>query len=308
MPCPPLHHHADEHASHAHSHSHSQTHSHSHHGHHHGLNGALALTALFALVELAGGLIADSLALLADAGHMASDIVALSIAVIAGRIASRPAHAGMSYGYGRARVLAAQANGLGLWFLAGWISWEAFGRLAAPPVVNGGIVLVVATLGLLVNLAALFLLRHQHDLNTRAAYWHVMGDALGSIAAMIAGAVILFTGWSPIDPLLSFLVAGILAWGGWRLLRETTLQLMDSVPDAVEIAEVSEAIQSIKHVEGVHHIHIWTLPNGKLAMSAHIQLCDMLDWPELLPNIQNKLVGHGITHATLQPELTCCDG
>jgi len=318
MACPPLteqtHAQAHEHAAHAHgpdhnhsSHDHSH-HDHSHsHGHHHGLNGALALTAVFALVELAGGLIADSLALLADAGHMFSDIIALSLAVMAGRIASRPAHAGMSYGYGRARVLAAQANGLGLWLLAGWISWEAFGRLAAPPVVSGGIVLVIATLGLLINLASMFLLRNQHDLNTRAAYWHVLGDALGSVAAMIAGAVILLTGWNPIDPLLSFLVAAILAWGGWRLLRETTLQLMDSVPDVVKTDEVCEAMQALRHVEGVHHIHIWTLPNGTLAMSAHVQLNDMLQWPELLPAIQNRVAELGITHATLQPELTCCD-
>ncbi|HKI61031.1 MAG TPA: cation diffusion facilitator family transporter [Mariprofundaceae bacterium] len=294
-----------EHAVHAHE-GHSHDHGH-HHAHHHGLNGALALTTVFALVELVGGLMANSLALLADAGHMVSDVAALSLAVMAGRIASRPAHAGMSYGYGRARVLAAQANGLGLWFLAGWISWEAFGRLSAPPVVNGGIVLGIAAIGLLINLAAMFMLRHQHDLNTKAAYWHVLGDAMGSVAAMIAGAVILTTGWNPIDPLLSFLVAGILAWGGWRLLRETTLQLMDSVPDAVEIKEVSQAMLALEHVAGVHHIHIWTLPNGTLAMSAHVQLNDMLHWPELLPAIQNRLAELGITHATLQPELSCCD-
>ena len=151
------------------------------------------------------------------------------------------------------------------------------------------------------------MLRHQHDLNSRAAYWHVLGDALGSVAAMIAGAVILTTGWNPIDPLLSFLVAAILAWGGWRLLRETTLQLMDSVPDAVETEEVCQAMLAIEHVTGVHHIHIWTLPSGKLAMSAHVQLNDMQLWPELLPAIQNRLVELGITHATLQPELSCCD-
>jgi len=305
MPCPPLHEKTHEHAVHAHE-GHSHDHGH-HHAHHHGLNGALALTTVFALVELVGGLMANSLALLADAGHMVSDVAALSLAVMAGRIASRPAHAGMSYGYGRARVLAAQANGLGLWFLAGWISWEAFGRLSAPPVVNGGIVLGIAAIGLLINLAAMFMLRHQHDLNTKAAYWHVLGDAMGSVAAMIAGAVILTTGWNPIDPLLSFLVAGILAWGGWRLLRETTLQLMDSVPDAVEVEEVSQTMLALEHVAGVHHIHIWTLPNGTLAMSAHVQLNDMLHWPELLPAIQNRLAELGITHATLQPELSCCD-
>jgi len=301
MACPDQHL-TDPHSDHA---------SHAHHGHghsHHALNGALIITALYALVELTGGLIADSLALLADAGHMVSDIVALSLAVMAGRIAMLPAHAGMTYGYGRAKVLAAQANGLGLWFLCGWISWEAFGRLSDPPEVNGGIVLGVASIGLIVNLVSLFILRHQHDLNGRAAFWHVLGDALGSVAAMIAGLVILLTGWNPIDPILSFLVAGILAWGGWRLLRETTLLLMEGSPSDVDSEAVrSRMVEEFEHVDGLHHIHIWTLPNGTLAMSAHVEVSDMTRWPKLLPVIQAHLKEHGIAHATLQPELACCE-
>jgi len=289
--------------------SHHAAHDHSGRAHsHHALNGALIITALYAVVELAGGLMADSLALLADAGHMVSDIIALSLAVMASRIAMLPAHAGMSYGYGRAKVLAAQANGLGLWFLCGWISWEAFGRISAPPEVNGGIVLGVASVGLIVNLISLFILRHQHDLNGRAAFWHVLGDALGSVAAMIAGLVIILTGWNPIDPLLSFLVAGILAWGGWRLLRETTLLLMEGSPSDVDSEAVrNRMVDAFEHVDGLHHIHIWTLPNGTLAMSAHVEVSDMAQWPTLLPFIQAHLKEHGISHATLQPELACCE-
>ena len=177
------------------------------HNHHHHLDAALVLTAIFAVVELAGGLMAHSLALLADAAHMASDVIALALAAIAGRIALRPAHANMTYGYGRARVLAALANGLGLWFLSGWIFWEATGRLNSPPEVAGEIVLIVATIGLLINIIVLKWLHGSHDLNTRAAYWHVIGDALGSVAAIVAGLVIVVTGWMPIDPILSFLVA-----------------------------------------------------------------------------------------------------
>ncbi len=279
-----------------------------HHGDgtHHGLNRALILTSLFALVELAGGWLADSLALLADAGHMVSDIAALSLAVMAGRIASRPAHAGMSYGYGRARVLAAQANGLGLWFLCGWISWEAIGRLSEPHEVNGSIVLTIGAAGLIINLISMFILRHQHDLNSRAAYWHILGDALGSLAALSAGLVIMLTGWNPIDPILSFVVAAILAWGGWKLLRETTLLLMEGSPESINIADIHALGADLEYVKGLHHIHLWTLPSGMPAMSAHVEICDMRHWPELLTRLQQRLAAQGIAHATLQPELRNC--
>ncbi len=281
--------------------------SHHHGGAAHGLSGALLLTTIFALVELIAGLMADSLALLADAAHMASDILALSLAVTASRIAARPAHAGMSFGYGRARVLAAQANGLGLWFLCGWICWEAIGRLQQPPEVQGNIVLIVAAAGLAVNLMSLFLLRHHHDLNSRAAYWHVLGDALGSVAAMLAGLIIVLTGWNPIDPLLSFVVAGILAWGGWKLIRETTLLLMEGCPPEIDHQQLHALIGDLERVRGWHHVHLWTLPSGTLALSAHIELEDMHDWPQLLPQIQQELAARGIEHATLQPELSRCE-
>jgi len=267
------------------------------------LNAALVLTAVFALVELAAGWLANSLALLADAAHMASDIVALGLAVVAGRIAERPAHEGMTYGYGRARVLAALANGLGLWFLAGWIFWEAVGRLTSPPEVNGGMVVAVAVAGLVVNIVILKGLSGGHDLNTRAAYWHVIGDALGSVAAIAAGLVILFTGWMPIDPILSFLVAGILAWGGLRLLNETTRELMEAAPKEVDSRQVRESMCGVDGVLGVHHLHLWRLPDGQLALSAHVELAEMLAWPAVLASLQQALAGQGIDHSTLQPEI-----
>jgi cobalt-zinc-cadmium efflux system protein len=274
---------------------------------HHPLKAALWLTAVFTLVELVGGLMADSLALLADAGHMASDIVALSLAVIARRIANRPAHANMTYGYGRAKMLAAQINGLILWFLSGWIVWEATGRLTDPPAVHGGIVLIIATIGLIINLAIMRWLHGSHDINTRAAYWHVLGDALGSVAAIVAGGIILLTGWMLIDPILSFLVAGILAWGGWRLVRETTLELMEGVPQEIDSDIIKQAMQRIDGVAGVHHIHIWRLPDGQLSLSTHVQVESMADWPKLLPTLLKTLQQDGINHATLQPESVCWD-
>jgi len=277
------------------------------HSHHHSLNAAFWLTAAFAVVELVGGLMANSLALLADAAHMISDVVALALAMLARAIAARPAHAQMTYGYGRAKVLAAQFNGMALWFLSGWIIWEAVGRLSNPPVVQGSLVIWIATIGLLINLIIMRWLHGSHDINTRAVYWHVLGDALGSVAAIIAGIVILFTGWMLIDPLLSFLVAAILAWGGWRLVRETTLELMVAVPEDVDYNAIKSLVQAVEGVSDMHHIHLWRLPTGMLAVSAHIQIHDMKQWTELLPLLLQTLKKQKIEHATLQPELKCYD-
>jgi len=227
--------------------------------------------------------------------------------MLARAIAARPAHAQMTYGYGRAKVLAAQFNGMALWFLSAWIIWEAVGRLSNPPVVQGMLVIWIAGIGLLINLIIMRWLHGSHDINTRAVYWHVLGDALGSVAAITAGVVILFTGWMLIDPLLSFLVAMILAWGGWRLVRETTLELMEAVPKELDCDTVMQAIQAVEGVVGMHHIHLWRLPIGKLSVSAHIQVNDMEQWPVLLPRLLETLKQQNIEHATLQPELTCCD-
>jgi len=276
--------------------------------HHHSLNAAFWLTAAFAVVELMGGFMANSLALLADAGHMVSDVAALGLAMLAGRIAGRPAHAQMTYGYGRAKVLAAQASGLMLWFLSGWIVWEAVGRLANPPDVQGGMVIIIAAIGLIINLIIMRWLHGSHDINTRAAYWHVLGDALGSVAAIIAGGAIFITGWMPIDPILSFLVAGILAWGGWRLVRETTLELMDAVPQELDSTVVTQAMQAVEGVTGIHHLHLWRLPTRKLAMSAHIQVDNMEGWTALLPVLLETLKQQSIEHATLQPEVESSGG
>jgi len=276
-------------------------HSSADHVHHH-LDMALLLTAVFAIVEFAGGWISNSLALLADAVHMSSDVVALAIAAFAGRLALRPAHNGMTYGYGRAKVLAAQANGVALWFLSGWIVWEAFGRLTEPPEVRGGIVIAVAFVGLIVNVVILKWLHGAHDINTRAAYWHVLGDMLGSVAAIIAGIVIFFTGWMPIDPILSFLVAAILAWGGWNLLCETTSELMEAAPLDIDLSTLETLICAVHGVSGSHHIHIWKLPGGERALSAHVVVEDLQCWDQTLAALQVVLHEAGVKHSTLQPE------
>ncbi|GAV21099.1 cobalt-zinc-cadmium efflux system protein [Mariprofundus micogutta] len=280
-------------------HHHGHEHSHSHG---HKLDAALGLTLLFAIVELLGGWISNSLALLADAAHMSSDVVALALAAFASRLAVKPAHNGMTYGYGRARVLAAQLNGFALWFLSGWIVWEAVGRLAAPPEVQGGMVIVIGIIGLTVNLIILKWLHGEHDINSRAAYWHVVGDALGSVAAVVAGVIIYFTGWMPIDPILSCLVAAILAWGGWRLVRETTIELMEAAPQVLDMDAVETSLKGAAGVTGVHHTHLWRLPDSRMAISSHIEIESISEWDCILPNLLELLRKQGIEHATLQPE------
>lgn len=277
------------------------------HNHHHALNAAFWLAVAFACVELGAGLIANSLALLADAVHMLSDVVAIALAMFARAIAARPADAGMTYGYGRAKVLAAQLNGMGLWFLSGWIVWEAVGRLSDPPMVQGNLVIWVAAVGLLVNLIMMRWLRGSHDINTKAAYWHVLGDALGSVAAVLAGIVILWTGWMLIDPLLSFFVAIILAWGGWSLVRETTLELMDAVPEELCPDDIVQLVECVDGVLDMHHVHLWRLPTGKIAISAHIRLNCMEHWPVLVDELTKVLRLQQVEHVTLQPEVVCCD-
>ena len=285
-----------------------------HHDHHQSdhshLNAALILTALFAVVELVGGIISGSLALLADAGHMTSDVAALAIASVASQIARKPAHQGMTYGYGRAKIIAAQVNGLALWFLAGWIAWEAVGRLTSPPEVDGSIMFIIAAIGLVVNLVVLKILHgghdHHSDINTSAAYWHVLGDALGSVAAIIGGSIILLTGWMMIDPLLSFVVTGLLIWGGWRVIRQTTAEIMEAVPEQIKVEKIRESICQLANVCDIHHIHIWKLPSGEMAISAHVGCEDMNLWNELLKDLHRCVGEHGITHATFQPEEGQC--
>lgn len=276
---------------------------HEHHEHSRDrLNAALLLTAVFAVVELAGGWFSGSLALLADAVHMVSDVGALGLAALAQRIAARPAHAGMSYGYGRARVLAAQVNGFSLWFVSGWIAWEAVGRIHSPPQVHGALMLGVATAGLAVNIIILRWFHGGHDLNTRAVYWHVLGDMLGSVAAIVAGVVIVWIGWMPIDPILSLVVVLILAWGGWRLVHDTTLQIMEAAPASVDMNILETRMVAIDGVKSAHHVHVWTLPDERMALSAHVCIRTMTEWPDILPRLLLALRGEGIAHATLQAE------
>ena len=265
---------------------------------------AFTITALFAIVEGVGGYMAGSLALLSDAGHMITDAAALAAAMFAQNLARRPPSARATYGYARAEVLAAFINALVMLIIVGGIAFEAVERLARPTPVAGALVVAVAVGGLLVNLAAAWVLtRAQSSLNLRAALLHVMGDVLGSVAAIVAGAVILATGWMPIDPILSIAIALLILRSTWRLLRQTSSVLMEGVPAHLDYAEIGRELSRLPGVANVHDLHVWHMGSDDVALSAHVAIGDARDWPRTLGAAQRMLRERfAITHVTLQPD------
>jgi cobalt-zinc-cadmium efflux system protein len=266
------------------------------------------LTLGFACVEALGGWFTGSLALLGDAGHMLSDSAALGLAWFAAWVARRPPSRRHSYGLARAEVIVAMINGLLMLGVVGGILFEAARRLSDPQPVAGAEVMLIAALGLAVNLVIAWHLHHGHDdINSRAALLHVMGDLFGSLAAIAAGAVVYFTGWTPIDPLLSMLISGLILFSTFNLLREALHVLMEGVPFDLDLREVEAAMVAMPGVGSVHHVHIWTLSSGKVALSAHVVLQDLDRWMEVLPALRDMLDQRfGINHATMQPETREC--
>ncbi len=266
---------------------------------------ATALTLAFAAVEAGVGWWAGSLALVADAGHMASDAGSLALAAAAAWVAKRPASRFHSYGLGRVEHLAALINSLGLLALVGWLTLSALERLRAPQEVMGEAVSATALVGLTINLLVAWLLsRGGKNLNIRAALLHVLGDLLGSAAALIAGIVILATGWTPIDPLLSLLIGALLVLSSLRLLREALHGLMEGVPLHLSLPEIGQAMAAVEGVLSVHDLHIWSLSGERVALSAHVVLRDLDAWPELLVRLRARLAERfHIEHVTLQPEI-----
>jgi cobalt-zinc-cadmium efflux system protein len=272
--------------------------------HAHDLKRVLVLTVVFMLVEAAAGWLANSLALLADAGHMFADVAALGLALFVGWAARRPATAERTYGYLRLEILAALVNGAALLVLAGGIVWEAVRRFRQPPVVEPRILFGVGAAGLVVNLIALRLLHHghQHSLNLRGAYLHVLGDFLGSAGAMAAGAVILLTGWTPADALISVIIALLLVWSGAGLARESVEILLEATPRHISLSEVERRIAGIPGVREVHDLHVWTLTSGVVAMSGHAVVGDPAANQRVLETVQGEMAELGIKHVTMQLE------
>jgi len=264
----------------------------------------LVITGLFMVAEVVGGLVSNSLALLADAGHMFSDVGALALSLVAIRLAQRPPSPTKTYGYVRLEILAALVNGAALLVIAGLICWEAYGRLTEPTAVDGPVMLAVATLGLGVNVAGALLL-HSHagqSLNMRGAYLHVLGDLLGSVGAIGAGLVILFTGWTPADPIISVVIALLILVSAWRLVREATDVLLEAAPAHIDVERILEELNGIAELDDIHDLHVWTLTSGFVALSGHGVIDDPTHHTAVLDEIRERLAKHGIEHMTFQLE------
>lgn len=288
----------------AHDHAHRHEHSHSHGAASvRALWIALVMTAAFAGVEAVAGWFAGSLALISDAGHMVTDSASFVIALIAAVVARRPPSQRASYGYARAEVLAAFVNALAMLALIVWIAVEAVQRLLAPTPVAGGVVMVVAAAGMVVNaMVAWMLARAGGGINARGALLHVVGDLLGSVAALVAGAVVVATGWTPIDPILSLVVALLILRSTLELLRQSIGVLMERVPAHLSYDAIGRALAGIAGVTGVHDLHVWHMSAEQVALSAHVILADGSAWPQVLAAAQRRLAqDFGIEHVTLQP-------
>ena len=268
------------------------------------------LTAGTMLAEAIGGIYAGSLALLADAGHMLTDAAALGLAWLAVRVVARPADWKRTYGFQRFEVLAAFTNGLALFFIAIAISWEAAARIFMPVAVLGGTMLIIATIGLLVNLGTLLILRTGGgaNLNVRAALLHVTSDLLGSIAAILAALVILWTGWTPIDPLLSILIALLILRSAWLITKDAGHILLEGAPSGLDVREVQKDLEaSIPEVLSIHDIHAWCLNEERPLMTLHARISQAAPPEEIAAAIKARLrQSYGIVHATVEIEHRSC--
>ena len=263
----------------------------------------LVLTASFTVVEVIGGLLTGSLALLADAGHMLSDNLSLGIALFAVWLAGRPATPERSFGYQRAEILAALANGVTLVAISIWIFIEAYARLREPPEILGGPMLAVATLGLLVNALSAIILSRSADesLNTQGALRHVIADALGSVGVIIAAAIILLTSWRYADPLVSAAIGVLILGSSWKLLRDSTNILLEAAPRSIDAEEVGRSMAGVRGIVEVHDLHIWTITSGFPALSAHVLVGQSEDCHARRRDLEDLLLReYGIEHTTLQ--------
>lgn len=272
---------------------------------------ALLLTGAFMIVEVIGGILSGSLALLADAGHMLTDTMALALAALAFRVSSRPADSKRSYGYQRFQILAAFVNGLTLLVVVGWILIEAVRRIMSPPEVMGPMMLVVASIGLLVNVFAFIVLHggDKENMNIQGAALHVLGDLLGSIAAIIAAIVIIYTAWMPIDPILSILVALLILRSAWHLLKRSAHILLEGAPEWLDQERMQKRlIERIPAVNSIHHVHVWGLTPQHLMLTMHVALKDNPPEPTaVVRRVKNVLrEDFGISHSTIEIETDNC--
>jgi cobalt-zinc-cadmium efflux system protein len=264
----------------------------------------LAITAVVMVAEAAGGWLAHSLALLADAGHMLADVAALGLSLVVTSLAQRPVTAERTFGLLRLEILAALVNGAALIVIALGIGLEAYHRLHSPTEVQGPLLLTIAAVGLAANAVGAAILHrgHDHSLNQRGAYLHIVSDLLGSFGALLAGVIILVTGWVQADPLVSVLISLLILGSAWRLVKESTDVLLEAAPPHIPLADVHDRIASISGVASVHDLHVWTVTSGVIAMSGHLVVQNPTDNQRVLEAVQARLGSMGIRHVTVQME------
>ncbi|MGB9178327.1 MAG: cation diffusion facilitator family transporter [Pyrinomonadaceae bacterium] len=283
------------------------------HGHSHGrasrsrrrLSIVLILTALYMVAEALGGWWTSSLALLADAGHMLADTAALALALVAVWFASRPATPKKTFGYYRLEIIAALINGVVLILISFYIFYEASQRWTTPHEVKSVEMTVIACGGLLINIICAWVLHgdHEDDLNVRGAWLHIIGDALGSVGAIVAGVLMSLYGWYAADPLFSVIISLLIIWSSWNLIRESTNVLLEGTPAHINLAAVEDAILETDGVQDVHDLHVWTITSGRDALSAHVIHLQTISQPELLKELRAKLHDRfGVDHLTIQME------
>ena len=265
---------------------------------------ALALTAALLVVEVIGGILSNSIALLADAGHMLTDVAALSLALFVAWFSRQPSSPQKTYGYLRWEILAAFVNGAALLLISVWIMWEAVIRLRTPEAVSGGLMLVVAVAGLIVNIIAARILvkSSSHNLNARGAYLHVLGDLLASVGTVAAAITIRYTGWLIADPIASILTTVLIMRGAWRLVRESVDILLESTPAHIPMPAVRGQLEAIPGIESVHDVHVWAVTPAVVAMSAHCIVREPGQHQHVLEHIHDAMRLFGIEHVTIQLE------
>jgi cobalt-zinc-cadmium efflux system protein len=270
------------------------------------LKWALIISSVYFFAELIAGFLTNSLALLSDAGHMLSDIGALGLSIFAFRVAKRPATHHSTYGYHRVEILAALFNGLMLWLIVGVIFTSAYNRLFNPPAVESSGMIVVAVFGLLVNIAAAAILHaghHHQNLNMRGAFLHVLSDAVGSVGAIAAGAIMLATGWYLADPLISIFIGALILFSSWSLVKDSLSVLMQSVPKGIHLDEVRQTIEAVDGVNKVHDLHVWAVTSDIYTLSAHAVVENGGDFHQVLNGIEETLKERfNIEHTTIQLE------
>jgi cobalt-zinc-cadmium efflux system protein len=308
------HHHDDDQHGHDHHHDHDHGHSHVHEANEKNLRRvliALVLTGLFMVVEVVGGIISGSLALLADAGHMLTDTMALALAAMAFHVSKRPPDGKLTFGYQRFQILAAFVNGISLLAIVGWILFEAVNRFLNPIEILGETMLVVAGAGLLVNMISFAVLHtgDQENLNIRGAALHVAGDLLGSVAAIVAALVIIYTGWTPIDPILSVVVAVLILKSAWSLVKRSAHILLEGAPEWLDVPAMQErVVAGVPGVGEIHHVHIWGLTPQELILTMHMSVVDgVASQSDVVRDTKQFMKDeYGIAHSTIEVDIDGC--